>query len=274
MVTQESLGKPGSQYQFGDSAGCHLNNDDGGIGCYFDDRARCDDYNIQHNPDGNMHRADTEQMKLPPNFYGSVSDWRREGVTFLFTHARPWLLDRACSERARVKFEVPDITLQIRWGNKWSEMRLIEMSYYIDKVHHVVKKYSYPPDVKIFVMTEDYRALDEFRALADPRWKVQVYEPAVFPRTTNLHEDSPRTVSTTGQDVVTNSLVAMHMCLEAKHYIGATGSNWARLMNELRQSRNMYSPTCNGCTFFHDLQYRSNGAGPEMDGHPSQTYEW
>jgi hypothetical protein len=202
---------------------------------------------------GGMHRIDLEQMKLPPNFYGSVSDWRREAVTFLFMHVRPWLLDHACSERARIQLEAPDITLHIRWGDKWKEMHLVEMQHYIDKVKDIVIKFSYPPDVKIFIMTEDQRALDEFRALADPRWKVQVYEPAVFPLSTNWREDSPRTVGATGHDVATSSLVAMFMCLEATHYIGASGSNWARLMNELRQSRNMYSATCKGCTYFHDL---------------------
>lgn len=276
IVTQASLSKPGvSQYPFGNSSGCHIINDDGGIGCFFDDRARCDSgYNFQLNPQGDIYRMPLDQMKLPPNFNGSISDWRREAVTFLFMRARPWLLDHACSERSRMEFEVPDITLHIRWGDKWKEMRLVPMQYYIDKIHHVVTTFSYPPDVKIFVMTEDYRALDAFRALADPRWKVQVYAPALFPRSIDLHADSPRAVSATGHDVSTSSLVAMFMCLEAKHYIGATGSNWARLMNELRQSRNMYSPTRLGGTHFHDLQFASNGAGPEMDGHPSMAFEW
>jgi hypothetical protein len=276
IVTQASLSKPGSShYPFGNSSGCLLNNDDGGIGCYFDDRARCDSgYDLQLNPQGGIYQMPLDQMKLPPNFHGSISDWRREGVTFLFMHARPWLVDHACSERSRIKFEVPDITLQIRWGDKWKEMRLVPMQHYIDKIHHVVTTFSYPPDVKIFVMTEDYRAFDDFRAAADPTWKVQVYAPAVFPRTTDLHADSPRTVSATGHDVATSSLVAMFMCLESKHYIGASGSNWARLMNELRQSRNMYLPTCQGCTHFHDLQFVSNGAGPDMDGHPAMASEW
>ena len=258
IITEASLGKPGAQYEsagfgalyeFGNSAGCHINNDDGGIGCFFDDRTRCDSgYTMKRNS-----MIDLEQTKLPPDFYGSISDWRREAVTFLFMHVRPWLLDHACDERARVQFEAPDITVQIRWGDKWKEMRLFEMQHYIDKVNYVVTHFSYPPDVKIFVMTEDRRALDEFRALADARWKVQVYEPALFPLGTNWTADSPRHVGVMGHDVATSSLVAMHMCLEATHYIGASGSNWARLMNELRQSRNMYSAACKGCTHFHDL---------------------
>lgn len=272
MVTQASLSKPGAlNYFFGNSSSCRLNNDDGGIGCYFDDRTRCNKYNINLDPDGTMHRAATVQHRLPPGFNGSVSDWRRTAVTFLFMHPRPWLLEHACSERESIHFEAPDIAVHFRRGDKWKEVRLVETKHYIEKVKQIVEKYLYPPNVKVFLMTEDYRALEEFRAAADPRWRLQVYEPAMFPRTVDLDQASPRSVAASGYDVATNSLVAMFMCLEAMHYIGASGSNWSRLMNELRQSRNMYSPTCQGCTHFHDLQFISNGV---TEGHPQQSSEW
>lgn len=273
MVTQASLHKPGAlHYYFGNSSSCRLNNDDGGIGCYFDDRTRCENYNISLDPDGRMHRAATLQHRLPPGFNGSVSDWRRIGVTFLFMHARPWLLDHACSERQRLRFETPDIAVHFRRGDKWKEVfRPVETAHYVEKVKQIVGEYLYPPNVKVFLMTEDYRALEEFRAAADPQWQLQVYEPALFPRTVDLHEASPRSVAAAGHDVATSSLVAMFMSLEATHYVGASGSNWSRLLNELRQSRNMYSATCQGCTRFHDLQYISNGV---TEGHPQQSNEW
>lgn len=183
----------------------------------------------------------------------------------------------ACNERARVEFKTPDITVHIRWGDKWLEMGLLDISAYVNKVHDVIRTYGLRPDAIIFLMTEDYRALDEFRALADPRWRVLVYEPAVFPRTTDLRVDQPSMVANRGNsDVSTNSLVALFMCLESSHYIGASGSNWTRLMNELRQTRQMYSRNCHGCTYFHDLQYKSVGAESETEGNPSfyKIFEW
>ncbi len=80
----------------------------------------------------------------------------------------------ACDERSRVKFEAPDITVHIRWGNKWIEMGLIDMAVYVAKVHDVIAKHGLPLNAKVFLMTEDYRALDEFKALADPNWQLQV----------------------------------------------------------------------------------------------------
>lgn len=159
------------------------------------------------------------------------------------------------------------------------------MSHYVDKVKEIIDANGLRKDPRIFLMTEDYRALDEFKAAADPRWKVQVYEPAVFPRDVDLHETGPSKVQYEhvekgNTDVGTNSLVALFMSLESKYYVGATGSNWARLMNELRQSRNMYSPDCHGCTVFHDINFFSGGYGKDMDGKknadgsPIGSYEW
>ncbi len=108
LIMTESMGKPGNQWNFGNGAGCHIMNDDGGIGCYFDDRTRCPSYITTA-----QNSIPFDQLRKPPEFTGTISDWRREAVTFLFKHTRKWLLVRACEERARIKFEKPDITIQV-----------------------------------------------------------------------------------------------------------------------------------------------------------------
>lgn len=48
------------------------------------------------------------------------------------------------------------------------------------------------------------------------------------------------------------ALVSLLLSLEARFYVLTTGSNWSRLINELRLSR--VAPSCGGCTDMKDLR--------------------
>ena len=48
------------------------------------------------------------------------------------------------------------------------------------------------------------------------------------------------------------ALVALLLAMEAQYYVLTTGSNWSRLMDELRQA--VVDVRCGGCTEMVDLR--------------------
>ena len=56
--------------------------------------------------------------------------------------------------------------------------------------------------------------------------------------------------------VGSTSLLQLFLALEARLFVCTTGSNWCRLINELRKTRLDRSAGCGGnCTLFADLCY-------------------
>ncbi len=103
----------------------------------------------------------------------------------------------------------------------------------------MIKKYSLRSDARVMLISEDYRAVQEFlEASAKKDWKTQIYEPGVFPKTvSNIHHSSPMVVRSEGHDVATGSLVALLMCAEAHHVVGTSTSNWSRVIWELIENK-------------------------------------
>ena len=49
-----------------------------------------------------------------------------------------------------------------------------------------------------------------------------------------------------------SSLISLLIAMEAKYFVLTTGSNWSRLINELRISK--VDPLCGNCTMMYDLR--------------------
>ena len=93
----------------------------------------------------------------------------------------------------------------------------------------------------------DPAALAAFRLAAPAAWRLHVYE---YERHATLGEaGGERSIGST-------SLLQLFLALEARLFVCTTGSNWCRLINELRKTRLDRSAGCGGnCTLFADLCY-------------------
>ena len=108
--------------------------------------------------------------------------------------------------------------------------------------------------VHFYVATEDPRAVAAFVAGAEDHWVVH----SSGPKITIENEENARDVRM--MDTAYNSkgkaglqsLGALLIAMEANRYILTTGSNWSRLINELRKS--VVDSRCGNCTKMVDLR--------------------
>jgi hypothetical protein len=130
------------------------------------------------------------------------------------------------------------ITVHIRWGDKWQEMKLVSIEKYLDATKKLLTddELDGKKKVHIYVASEDSRALRLYNDSAPDHWII--------------HSSGPTTQSSvTGEDQKMNdiakisegragleSLAALLISMEANRYVLATGSNWSRLINELRKN--------------------------------------
>jgi hypothetical protein len=146
------------------------------------------------------------------------------------------------------------ITVHIRWGDKAREMKLVSMEEVINGTQSLLT-----PDelagnkvVHVYVATEDPSALEQFRQAVIPmNWQVHASGP------TNPSKGSHNMMSAADSSqgrAGLESLAALLISLEANRYVLATGSNWSRLINELRKS--VVDSRCGNCTQIIDLRYK------------------
>lgn len=113
-------------------------------------------------------------------------------------------------------------------------------------------------NANIYLATEDRRAVQQFKDAATPKgWNVYVDQYFMDMRqyrtvgdetiwqTNNLNAEKSK-----GRAGLV-ALASLLLSIEADDYVLTTGSNWSRLMNELR--KNVLNPRCNGCTNMVDL---------------------
>lgn len=92
-------------------------------------------------------------------------------------------------------------------------------------------------------------------------WMVHYYPPAVFQGNSRGNgNNSNKTKDLSTMDMAIHSqgslglasLVSLLIAMEAKYYLLTSGSNWSRLIDELRLS--VTDPACGGCTRMVDLR--------------------
>jgi hypothetical protein len=194
-------------------------------------------------------------FNLTTDFRYDVSDFRAAAMEWLFQSVKPNVI-REARRQIYTAFGLaglPDpsnmITVNIRWGDKFKEMKLQPVSRYIEAVEELLNQRNNISDsrndtVHIYLTTEDTTAIHEFLEAAPDSWIVHTSGPNISPNNTDMMSIA------NGRSGI-ESLGALLVAMESNGYVLTTGSNWSRLINELR--KNVLDPRCNNCTRMIDI---------------------
>lgn len=193
-------------------------------------------------------------------------EFRAAAMEFLFSNINKKLVKEAEDAVKTVfgKDGIPDdmITVHLRWGDKNIEMKLVSQEEFVASIDGMAKNHSISHP-KVFITTESNHALTSIQAyVSDHRkhWTLYHYAPSVYetrfrfePATnTTIHHNPMNVARHTGGSIGRASIVSLMLALEAKYYILTSGSNWSRLIDELR--KNVVNQLCNNCTVMTDLR--------------------
>eukprot|EP01031_Cornospumella_fuschlensis_P027246 gene27246-32916_t len=185
--------------------------------------------------------------------------FRAAAMEFLFSNLSFPLVNE--TEHAALKLfgskGVPEnmITVHIRWGDKSQEMRIVPIATYLLAIKSLLEKHNITTKPQIFLISESSEARAEFLkevSSSNLPWEVRFHEQ---PQSSDLSatERWPVRAAFVSEGATgLASLVSLLIALESKFYVLTTGSNWSRLINELRV--NVVDVRCNNCTYMVDLQ--------------------
>ena len=202
--------------------------------------------------------------------HAAVAEWMFQNVSQLvIPEAQPQIREEAFSVATNSSSEtthgnktfqrwlgMPDasslITVHLRWGDKDSEMDLVSIDEVVNATVSLLtpEEMSGRRSVHIYVATEDRQALMLFREAAVPRkWQVHSSGPispdyGSYSMTSVAHKSKGK--------AGLQSLAALLIALEANRYVLTRGSNWSRLIDELRKS--VLDSRCGNCTVMIDLR--------------------
>ena len=142
------------------------------------------------------------------------------------------------------------VAVHIRWGDQaTTQMGSVPVSGYIDAVRWLQRRAirrGLPPPTSVLLTSEDARAIAAFRAAAPRAWRVYAHDYVRHAALADLSRPSAALAR-----MGPTSLFQLFLALEANSFICTSGSNWCRLVNELRKTR--IDPSCRNCTTFVDL---------------------
>jgi hypothetical protein len=198
-----------------------------------------------------------------------VSDYRAASTEYMFQRIAPIVIQEAERQvgllfqntthpHDRVMAPSDLISVHLRWGDKFFEMELVSIEEYIRSISFMLTQVMGRPNdhkANIYLSTEDPSAVQEFmQKVPYKEWTVYVDRSVVElnpfrPQKGNRASWTTRNTNGRAGLVALGSLL---VAMEASYYILTTGSNWSRLMNELR--KNVIDPRCNNCTHMIDLR--------------------
>ena len=229
--------------------------------CYFDKLPRLPRRECASPP---SHRANWSARLFEyscPSLVDDASSASRQAfqaaaAEYLMASLSPWLVQLASMDASTSVFgpagpPADMITCHIRWGDKDSEMELVDISSYVRAVSKLVRRHALTQPVSIYVTTEDPHALEAFiAAAAGYPWRVLNYAPSVSKRRSR-HGPANDAMATRGR-AGTQSIIALLLALNARYYVLSTASTWSRLINNIRLR--VVDRECNGCTDMVDLR--------------------
>ena len=211
--------------------------------------------------DGEFEGACQSVLRAINSGVVTKSQFQAAGMEFLFSSVAPLVLEEAERQYSLV-FEgkpAPNdlITVHIRWGDKKREMSLIPINQYVRAIQKLLKERGTDPNngmANIFLASEDPKAVWEFQQAVPNRWKVYVdqfyHETKDF--RTEEYNGIPKMAALLQGRTGTVALASLLVAMEANDFVLTLGSNWSRLMNELRKT--ILDPRCNSCTKMIDLR--------------------
>ena len=249
MQEGKTLMQVNQSWQWNDPAMCNATGHDEHtqpLSCYFNIHSHCPPHPDDRVVDfGNgFDRCPQFIQDLPTR-----TAFRAAAMEYLFSNLNPALVDEARHAIDEVfgAKGIPEdlITVHIRWGDKKIEMELVSPTEYVEAINTFVEKHNIAKP-RIFVSTEHHHAIPKLQeeiASQGKSWEVHHFAPLVASHTVVHANRGP-----SGR----NSLIALLLAMEAKYYVLTTGSNWSRLMNELRT--NVVDVACGNCTHMVDLR--------------------
>jgi hypothetical protein len=242
------------------------------LDCYFDSaELQCkDDVSIIYVNETLLHEISSPYTSKCPSILGDnatmeeTASFRAAAMEYLFSHVSPIVVQEA-QRQLQLVFPggtVPPnlITVQIRWGDKQKEMKLLPAHDYIKGVQEILQQRNDDNDdsVSIYLATEDPKAVKAFRQAAPKEWNIYIdqYYHDMLPlrhKGKDVYNQGPKTARATKGRAGLVALGSLLVAMEANDFVLTTASNWSRLMNELR--KNVLDPRCNGCTRMVDLKY-------------------
>jgi len=249
MQDGKTLVQANQLWQYNDPALCNatgMSEHAQPLSCYFNIRSEC-------SPHPNDQAADSRNgFDQCPKYIQDLptrTAFRSAAMEYLFSNLNPALVDEARKAIIDVfgKKGIPKdlITVHIRWGDKKIEMELVSPAEYYEAINSFVEKHAITKP-RIFVSTEHPRAISKLQSEISSHgksWELHHYAPLVASHTMVRADRGP-----SGK----NTLIALLLAMEAKYYVLTTGSNWSRVMNELRT--NVVDVACGNCTHMVDLR--------------------
>lgn len=227
------------------------------LACYFNYANHCPD------PRGRQEIIThlNELHRCPEYIFDMDSrlSFRAAAMELLFSNLSPALVNE--TEHAMLKLFGPKgapenmISVHIRWGDKSQEMRIVPIATYIAAIQSLITEHNITAKPQIFLISESSEARAEFMkevTSANLPWVVRVHEQ---PQSSDLSatERWPVRAAFVSEGATgLASLVSLLIALESKFFVLTTGSNWSRLINELRT--NVVDVRCKNCTQMIDLQ--------------------
>ena len=189
-----------------------------------------------------------------------LTDFRAAAMEYIFQQVSPIVLEEA-ERHIGLLFEdgvVPKdlIAVHIRWGDKFWEMDLAPISEYTAAVTQLLEIQGCRDNstAHIYLATEDPRAEQEFRQASPPGWTI--YTDRTVTELDSFRPAKGNRASWTARNTKGRAglmaLASLLVALEADYFVLTTGSNWSRLMNQLRQK--VVDPRCGNCTHVIDLR--------------------
>jgi hypothetical protein len=164
------------------------------------------------------------------------------------------------SGHSTVPFPLPvgTVSAHIRLGDKFTEMQLVPPEYYVTAFQSMIRNMPNSYSRTLFVSSDDEDAVQTCRGLTENLNMTYIY--TRLTRMSGGHQlgvwDNTR--SEAQHALVLGHLLQLLMALEADAWIGTRGSNWNRLIDELR------------CVWVDKCQHTYVEVGSVTGG----SYEW
>ena len=209
--------------------------------CYFQFESKCPD-NSGNKPEIISH---SNSVNMCPTWIQddiTRMNFRSATMEYLFSRVSPSLL-KMVNESIKEIFGsagIPNdmITIHLRAGDKAKEMRLISDQVFIMTIDKLLLQYNISNPPTIFVVTENTETWHSFnRALREEsrtHWKVFRYSPESH-KETGLDRFPIQAAAASDGETGLASMISLLIALESKYYVLTTGSNWSRLIDELRR---------------------------------------
>jgi hypothetical protein len=198
--------------------------------------------------------------------------WRAQGAAYVMrlnarTSAELSARRRALAPGVPLPLPAGAYAAHVRHGDKHQEMTLFNFDKFARGIAlaaaaaAAASAGNVSRPLTVFVSTEDPSVIDDALALAarsPGEWRV-LHVPHARDNAATL------TAAERGAGETLNSLLNLLVALEATHFVGQLGSNWCRLMDELRRVWVGARPAC--CTPYIEV-------GCDADECPASTLNW